>query len=521
MIIFPDSNLPAQSQEWGDKVELEIKKLDKRRGGGGGGGDSATGPAGPQGPQGPQGEPGADGADGADGAQGPQGIQGPQGATGATGPQGPQGERGFDGDQGPQGEVGPTGPQGPQGDVGPMGATGPTGATGATGPQGPQGIQGATGPQGDTGPAGPTGATGAAGPMGPAGPTGNTGAAGATGAQGLTGLSAYQVAQVNGFTGTEAEWLASLEGPQGPTGETGAASTIPGPTGPTGATGLAGPGVATGGTAGQILTKVDGADYNTYWTSVVPSASYTSVIKHEVKAAEAINKGQAVYVSTSDGTNMIVSKASNISEATSSKTMGLLEATVSTNGKTNVITEGLLSGLNTDGTNAGDPVWLGTSGNLLFGLSNKPVAPAHMVFIGIVTRANANNGEIFVRPQNGFELNEIHNVLLDADASIINNEILAWDSASSLWKNKTAAEAGLTLTIVAETAPTVINGSFWFNSTTATLFVGYDGYWVDVLGGLIGPQGPTGATGATGATGPAGPTANIDEFVNLQIIGAY
>ena len=73
-------------------------------------------------------------------------------------------------------------------------------------------------------------------------------------------------------------------------------------------------------------------------------AGYTSAIKHEVKAGVAINKGQAVYVSSSDGTNMIVSKASNASEATSSKTMGLLETSLAINGKGNVVTEGLLAG---------------------------------------------------------------------------------------------------------------------------------------------------------------------------------
>lgn len=38
-----------------------------------------------------------------------------------------------------------------------------------------------------------------------------------------------------------------------------------GPVGATGATGSAGPGVATGGTAGQVLQKVDASDYNTIW----------------------------------------------------------------------------------------------------------------------------------------------------------------------------------------------------------------------------------------------------------------
>jgi hypothetical protein len=166
-------------------------------------------------------------------------------------------------------------------------------------------------------------------------------------------------------------------------------------------------------------------------------AGYTSTVKHEVKAGETLSKGMAVYVSSSDGTNMIVSKASNAAEATSSKTMGLLETALSTNGKGNVITEGLLAGLDTTGaTNPGDPVWLGTGGNLLYGLANKPVAPAHMVFIGIVTRINANNGEIFVKVQNGFEMNELHNYL---EGSIQNNEVIVYESATSLYKPKSIA----------------------------------------------------------------------------------
>jgi len=98
-----------------------------------------------------------------------------------------------------------------------------------------------------------------------------------------------------------------------------------------------------------------------------------------------ITKGQAVYVSSADGTNMVVSLASNVSEPTSSKTMGLIIQNLATNVRGFVITEGLLAGLNTSSATAGDPVWLGTNGNLIYGLINKPAAPAHLVFIGIVT----------------------------------------------------------------------------------------------------------------------------------------
>jgi hypothetical protein len=191
--------------------------------------------------------------------------------------------------------------------------------------------------------------------------------------------------------------------------------------------------VPVGGTTGQILAKVDDTDYNLEW--IENYANYTSVLKHTVKAGQAINKGQAVYVSSADGTNMIVSKASNVSEALSSKVMGLLETTLANNAQGFVITEGLLAGLNTNSATIGDPVWLGVDGALIYGLLNKPYAPANLVFIGIVTRVNTNNGEIFVKPQNGFELKELHDVDLITN-TLKNNDVLVYDSASGLWENK-------------------------------------------------------------------------------------
>lgn len=107
---------------------------------------------------------------------------------------------------------------------------------GERGPQGPAGATGATGPAGPAGADGAPGATGATGPQGPEGPKGDTGATGPAGPEGQQGP-------------------AGPEGPQGPIGETG----------PKGDQGPAGPGVPAGGTAGQVLTKKSGTDYDTEW----------------------------------------------------------------------------------------------------------------------------------------------------------------------------------------------------------------------------------------------------------------
>jgi hypothetical protein len=194
--------------------------------------------------------------------------------------------------------------------------------------------------------------------------------------------------------------------------------------------------VPAGGVAGDILAKVSGTNYDVTW---IPN--YTSQVQHIVKAGVAVTKGQAVYVSSADGTNMIVSKASNASEQTSSKTLGLVAQDLAINGQGFVVTEGLLAGLNTSTANAGDPVWLGTDGNLIFGLLNKPYAPAHLVFIGVVTRVQQNNGEIFVKVQNGFELDELH------DLSVKNasdGDMIKYVASTGLWTKIAATTTNIT-----------------------------------------------------------------------------
>ena len=124
---------------------------------------------------------------------------------------------------------------------GPQGPQGIAGTNGNDGPAGPQGIQGLTGAQGIQGEVGPQGLTGATGPQGIAGTNGNDGAVGTTGPQGIQGEV----------------------GSQGPIGLTGAT----GPQGIAGTNGTNGQGVPTGGTANQVLAKVDGTDYNTTWVT--------------------------------------------------------------------------------------------------------------------------------------------------------------------------------------------------------------------------------------------------------------
>ena len=214
-------------------------------------------------------------------------------------------------------------------------------------------------------------------------------------------------------------------------------------------------GLPTGGTTGQILAKIDATDYNTHWID-----NYATQTKNEVKLGATLSKGTPVYVSSANGTNMIVSAASNTSEATSSKTFGLLETGGALNDQVKCVTFGLLAGLNTSTAQAGDAVWLGPNGTLLYGLANKPVAPAHMVYIGVVTRVQSNNGEIFVNVQNGFEIEELHDVLIQSKA---NNQGLFYESSTGLWKNKSIA------TVLGYTPQAELNGTGFVKASGTTI----------------------------------------------------
>lgn len=102
---------------------------------------------------------------------------------------------------------------------------------------GPAGVQGERGADGIPGPIGATGPIGPTGPQGDAGPAGPTGATGATG-----------------------------------------------PTGPTGA------GVPVGGTTNQVLSKIDGTDYNTQW--VTPTSAPVSSVNGMTGAVTGVTAGR-------------------------------------------------------------------------------------------------------------------------------------------------------------------------------------------------------------------------------------
>ena len=155
---------------------------------------------------------------------------------GERGPQGEPGERGETGDPGPQGEPGVPGKDG----VSPTATVTQT-ATGAT-------IT-VTDEHGTTTAEIPNGQDGA---------PGAPGAPGSPGAPGADGIS--PTISVTDITGGHRVTITDATGPH-------SFDVMDGAAGQTGPQGAPGQGVPTGGTAGQVLKKASGADYDTEWAA--------------------------------------------------------------------------------------------------------------------------------------------------------------------------------------------------------------------------------------------------------------
>lgn len=123
---------------------------------------------------------------------------------------------------------------------------------------------------------------------------------------------------------------------------------------------------------------------------------------------QTIYKGQAVRLVGSQGQRVEVALAQANNEANSSKIFGVASENIDRNQSGYVTTEGLVRAINTNNLTEGAIVWLSPSdpGGLT---TSKPSAPDHLVMVGICV-IQGNNGTIHVHVQNGYEVDELHDV---------------------------------------------------------------------------------------------------------------
>ena len=154
-----------------------------------------------------------------------------------------------------------------------------------------------------------------------------------------------------------------------------------------------------------------------------------------------ITKGQVVYAFGGVGDRMTVKLADNTTDATSARTVGVvLSTSIAAGQKGIIILQGLLDGLSILPTATyadGDSIYLGATAGSITNV--KPYAPNHLVYIATVTTANTGSaGRMYVRVQNGYELDELHNVQAQSPTL---NDTLYYDNTVSPAQWKTASIA--------------------------------------------------------------------------------
>jgi hypothetical protein len=194
-----------------------------------------------------------------------------------------------------------------------------------------------------------------------------------------------------------------------------------------------------------------------------------SVLRVVNKTATNINlleaNYQAVRVTGAQGQRLKVDLAQATTDNLSAETIGLVTETINNNQEGFITTSGLVRNINTTGSLQGetwadgDILYLSptTAGNVT---KVKPTAPNHLVIVGYVVHAHANQGSIFVKVDNGYELDELHNVKITSAA---NNNVLAYTSATDIWENKTVETA---LGYTPFQLPSLTSGSVLFSNGT-------------------------------------------------------
>jgi len=157
------------------------------------------------------------------------------------------------------------------------------------------------------------------------------------------------------------------------------------------------------------------------------------------QSGSTIAAGSIVYISGATGNKPLITLAQANNDANSAQTIGFVKTSIANNGTGFVIVRGELENIDTSALTEGVQLYLSptTAGTWT---TTKPSAPQHLVYVGIVIRSHPTLGVILVAVQNGYELGEIHDVAL---GTLANNDLLAYESSTDLWKNKTFSALGL------------------------------------------------------------------------------
>ena len=147
---------------------------------------------------------------------------------------------------------------------------------------------------------------------------------------------------------------------------------------------------------------------------------------------------KVVKVTSAQGQRLQVNLAQANNDPSSVDTLGIVSEDIRNNKEGYIMLYGQINNINTTGSlqgetwTDGDPLYL--SATTAGAITNvKPTAPNHSVALGYVEYAHQVNGKIFVKIQNGYELNELHDVYAPTP---VNGDAIVWSSGNTRYENK-------------------------------------------------------------------------------------
>jgi hypothetical protein len=178
---------------------------------------------------------------------------------------------------------------------------------------------------------------------------------------------------------------------------------------------------------GSVIVTATGSVVDLAVSQTSPASVLVERVRNSTGAT--LTKGTAVYISGATGQLPTVSKALATSDATSAQTLGLITSDLDNNSNGYVTIIGLVDDLDTSAYTDGAQLYLSptTAGALTV---TKPYAPQHLVYVAVVAHAHPVHGKLIVKVQNGYEMDELHNV---SAQNPNNGDILVYSSATNLW----------------------------------------------------------------------------------------
>ena len=154
------------------------------------------------------------------------------------------------------------------------------------------------------------------------------------------------------------------------------------------------------------------------------------VVKARNTSGSLISKGSVVKVVGVAGGFIGISLAQADSDANSATAFGIVAEDIADSSNGFVAINGIIHALNTNAFTEGDILYL--SPTVAGEITNvKPSSPNHIVIIGYCAKKSLTDGHILLHVQNGYELNELHDVTI---TSVANGNFLEYNG--TLWVNR-------------------------------------------------------------------------------------